>query len=317
MTNQLSRIIPVTLAVCVLLSGCPRSAKVPESTGDTSAPAPADSRLLSGWSESRDNDIAEGEAGYRIVQEDTGIELVYVPGGSFTMGTDDGATDADPTHLVELSPFWIGRTEVTLEQWAAVMGWEPDPPTTGVDAKPNNPGDPSTYSHWEYDHSVVHVTWPRAEEFCDLTGLRLPTEAQWEYAARGPESLQYPWGDEWDPKRCIGSEGSPSRRGTEAVGSRPTGASWCGALDMAGNVSEMCRDWYDGHFYEKPEAAERDPECLDTSSGRRVARGGCWFDSDHFCCSSTRVSREPGEDSSRADYRVVDPYTGFRVAIDQ
>jgi formylglycine-generating enzyme required for sulfatase activity len=108
-----------------------------------------------------------------------GITLIWVPGGSFRMGSSsDGEADEKPVHRVELAGFWISRTEVTVAQWRSVMGRVPE----------GNVGND--------DHPVVCVSWSDCVEFCRKAGLNLPTEAQWEYAARGPESLRYPWGNE-------------------------------------------------------------------------------------------------------------------------
>ena len=98
--------------------------------------------------------------------------------------------DELPVHEVELDGFWIGRTEVTVTQWRRVMKKVPDF---------NDRGD---------DHPVVNVTWNDCREFCRRAGLALPTEAQWEYAARGPRSLRFPWGEQWEE----GRQGVPGRR---------------------------------------------------------------------------------------------------------
>ncbi len=129
------------------------------------------------------------------IEGPAGIPLVWVPGGSFVMGSTDEDIEyavrelkADhvwlkrerPAHEVELSGFWVGKTEVMVAQWRSVMGSVPS----------GQQGD---------EHPVVNVSWEDCREFCRTAGLELPTEAQWEYAARGPDSLSFPWGDEWDP----------------------------------------------------------------------------------------------------------------------
>lgn len=213
-----------------------------------------------------------------------GIPLVWVPGGSFMMGSKDGPSKERPVHREELSGFWIGKTEVTVTQWRSVMESVPES---------NHLGD---------DHSVVDVSWNDCTEFCRRTGLELPTEAQWEYAARGAESLEYPWGNAWDPKRlCCSQNIGPGGR-TFPVGSFPTGASWCGALDMAGNVCEWCADWYDYHYYRSSPAA--DPAGPDSGT-TRVLRGGSWYDVAYNCRSASRGSTGP---------TTRDADVGFRLA---
>lgn len=215
----------------------------------------------------------------REVTGPAGIPLVWVPGGSFMMGSDDTRwilallLGRLPVHRVELSGFWIGKTPVTVAQWRSVMGGVPD--------ECSDHGD---------DHPVVGVTWYDCEEFCKATDLELPTEAQWEYAARGPEGRLYPWGDEWAPDRLCWAGNHGPEGNTFPVGSFPSGASWCGALDMAGNVWEWCADWHDKGYYD--ESPVRDPRGPDSGS-RRVLRGGGWRSYADFCRCAFRFYNSP------------------------
>lgn len=223
--------------------------------------------LPEGWQVSPDNTKQPGEAGYQAATP-KGLAMMWVPGGKFMMGSERfGSPDERPAHEVALDGFWIGRTEVTVAQWRAVMGEAP---------MGNDLGD---------DHPVVNVSWDDCQEFCERAGLSLPTEAQWEYAARGSESGEYPWGDEWDPQRacCWETQGQDER--TFPVGSFPGGASWCGALDMTGNVREWCADRYGREYYQQaPRQNPSGPE----AGGLRVTRGGSFLSSDLFCRSATR-----------------------------
>jgi len=240
------------------------------------------------------------QAGEEIIGP-AGISLVWVPGGSFMMGSTDEDVEwavrelqgdrrwldsEQPAHEVELSGFWIGKTEVTVAQWRSAMGSVPD--------EYNDQGD---------DHPAVNVSWDDCKDFCEKTGLELPTEAQWEYAARGPDSRHYPWGDDWDDDRlCWGGNQGPGGR-TFPVGSFPSGASWCGALDMGGNVWEWCGDRYDGGYYAS--SPSRDP--AGPSSGRsRVMRGGSWYNGAYNCRAAYRL------------YHIVPSYrasyVGFRAS---
>ena len=216
-------------------------------------------KIPKGWAVAPENDKGAGEAGYRIHHEHTGMELVWVPGGTFKMGgrhlPKTVIEDELPVHEVELDGYWVGRTEVTVAQWRRVMKKVP---------AFNDRGD---------DHPVVNVTWNECREFCRRTGLVLPTEARWEYAARGPQSLRFPWGEKWeaDKKHCYFWRPGDTGNWTRPVGSYPTGKSWCGAMDMAGNASEWCADWYAADYYARsPRRNPTGPDCGD----RRVVRGG-------------------------------------------
>jgi len=205
-------------------------------------------------------------------------------GAEVTARWEDATRRELPAHRTELEGFWMAKTEVTVGQWRSVMGSAPNG---------NKEGE---------DHPVVAVGWDDCDEFCHKAGLLLPTEAQWEYAARGPDSRIYPWGDPWNRSLCQSGE-DPD--GTAAAGSFPDGASWCGALDMAGNALEWCRDWYDEGFYESSHAARPDPECRDSSSGQRVLRGGCWVNNMLACRSACRLSASPARRDSTFGLRPL------------
>ena len=202
---------------------------------------------------------------------------VWVPPGEFMMGSNDGRDDEQPVHLVRIMRgFWLGKHEVTNAQYRAFCD------ATGREF-------PSASDQGD-NHPVVMVSWDEAKAYCDHYGLRLPTEAEWEYAARGPEGRRYPWGDEWDPgKLCWYANTGPGNR-TFPVGSFPAGASWRGALDMAGNVWEWCADWFgEGYYGTSP---VEDPQGPATGE-ERLLRGGSWIDSPGHCRSAGRGSGNP------------------------
>ena len=228
-----------------------------------------------GWVVSPENDKQPGEAGHRILHDETGIELLYVPAASFMMGSEDGEDDEKPVHEVELSGYWIGRTEVTVAQWREVMGEVRDLFENEDDE--NGP--------------ILFIRWHQAVEFCEKLGLRLPTEAEWEYAARGPEGRPYPWGDEWDPNNCVTMRKHPE--GHIAVGSIAADTSWCGAVDMTGNVNEWCSDWYHPKFYAgSPKLNPTGPKKRAKTRSVRGASWRTWDDErEAFICRSARRLR--------------------------
>jgi hypothetical protein len=120
------------------------------------------------------------------------VEQVFVPAGSFMMGSEDGADDEQPVHEVTLDAFWIDRTEVTNAQFAGCVADGACQPPSDISSSTRD----LYYGNDEFaDYPVIYVSWNDASEFCEWAGGRLPTEAEWEYAARGPESFTYPWGN--------------------------------------------------------------------------------------------------------------------------
>jgi formylglycine-generating enzyme required for sulfatase activity len=262
--------------------------------------------------------------------------MVLVPEGSFLMGSTEEEIDAihkaygvdrvmyeaeTPQRRIGLPGFYIDKHEVTQgdyagflqatsrdapfvdAEWAALYNWVDGKPPDGLE-----------------NHPVVLVSFDDAAEYCRWAGKQLPTEAQWEKAARGADGRQYPWGDGWDRTRLNSAAAwAPAdfptsedwlawwkttyhgelRGGvitTKPVGAYPQGASPCGALDLAGNVFEWTRDWYDaypGSKYKNPEFGQQ----------YRAIRGGDWYLDPIYTRTAARLRSPP-------DHKV--PTIGFR-----
>lgn len=213
-----------------------------------------------------------------VFQTFDGVEMALVPAGCFTMGHNDGRRDERPEHEKCIAvPFWIDRTEVTNAQFGRQSVFEGD----------NRP--------------YTNLTWFEARDFCIGRGGRLPTELEWEYAARGVDSLIYPWGNELNGQNLI-FDGNAGNQ-TADVGSRPAGASWVGALDMSGNALE----WVSSIYARYPYDANDGRENMDDTTSPRVYRSGWGSYIDFGLSASIRFHALP-------DMR--DWFIGFRCVRD-
>jgi formylglycine-generating enzyme required for sulfatase activity len=258
------------------------------------------------------------------------VEQVYIPAGSFLMGSEDGFGER-PVHEVTLDAFWLDRAEVTNEQFAAFVaetGYETTAEREGggwiytegnwtfvEGADWRHPQGPDSNLEGLDTHPVVQVSWEDAAAYAEWAGGRLPTEAEWEYAARGPQSVVYPWGNEfkrenlnycdWNcPFNWADRRIDDGYQFTAPVGTHPGGASWVGAQDMAGNVYEWVNDWYDIGYYER--SPVNNPTGL-ASGDVRVLRGGSWSDYVRDTRAASRSSGNPGYRSYNVGFRVAEP----------
>lgn len=236
----------------------------------------------------------------------------FVPAGSFLMGAPDddpeASDDEQPQHEVNLGPYWMDQTEVTIDQYkACVAGGACEAPYTRTTYDDPDKG----------NHPITLISWNQAQDYCQwIAGesgwdADLPTEAQWEKAAAWDPVDQthrrYPWGDELDENRVhLGSRTAP-------VGSYPEGASAYGTLDMAGNVWEWVADWYDKDYY-----ATEDPPPDPTGPGGgryKIFRGGAYDSVSNFDRQLRTSHREVGLPESGAERGAKGPNLGFRCAV--
>lgn len=229
-----------------------------------------------------------------------GMVMVYVPRGEFIRGSENGSDDEMPVHTGYLPSFWIDQTEVTNVMYRkCVMDKKCNPPTQ---EKSNTRV--LYFNNYDFgDHPVIYVSWVDAKMYCEWAGRRLPTEAEWEKAARGTDGRIYPWGEGIDCQyanysNCVGD--------TSQVGSYLSGASPYRALDMAGNVGEWVADVYDNKYYNTILDGVVNPTGPDYGQ-YRVMRGGSWKDEAYFLRSADRNWGSPNN-----RYYTV----GFRCARD-
>lgn len=300
-----------------------------------------------------------------------GAAMVFVPAGSFTMGSDRaevarlwerygwdqrwlGQVGGESwigellPHVVELDGFWIYRELVTIGQYHRFMVDTGHPPP--VDPDIHGPWN----SAWHHDRPVPgseqlpvsSVSWDDAVAYCAWADGHLPTEAEWEYAARGPAGSTFPWGEQWHPRAARCAEDVADRRFTDhdhwriwlsggTAGRRPDGSferacwlgrhvaqlegptpphryprdrSWCGATDLAGQVREWCADWYDPNYYRhSPRDNPCGPDGPRGSGPYRSMRGGAWSAPAHTSRCSQRLFYPP-------DSRNTNDH-GFRCVI--
>jgi serine/threonine-protein kinase len=214
-----------------------------------------------------------------------GVEMVEVPAGCFLMGSV--LADADPVHRQCFDdPFWMDRYEVSREQYDICVQAQ------GCEEIATNP-----YSS-QVTQPINNITWYQARDYCRWRGVRLPTEAEWEYAARGSDSWIYPWGDVFDENIIIFARNH--RSATADVGGRIVGASWVGAEDMSGNVwewtSTIFGEFVDSntlHEFEYPYVADDGREDLERTNVVRIRRGGGFDNFEDGLKAAEREARVP------------------------
>lgn len=221
----------------------------------------------------------------RIRHDKTGYELVLVPAGEFRMGRAGAGEGPEfPQHRVYLNAFWMGVTEVTNAQYRALSAKHRSPAGLDGDRQP-----------------VVQVSFDEARSWCMKAGMRLPTEAEWEKAARGTDGRLYAWGNTDDAKRRHWNSDENAAPCNKPVGSFPSGASPYGCLDISGNVWEWCWDWFGRNYYAKSPAKNPTGPSSSPDNGRVIRGGGAG--------GPVVTGRAYGP----PDYK--DNVTGFRAAV--
>ena len=230
------------------------------------------------------------------LMDDKGVPMAYVPAGAFAMGDDRGSTDEQPAHTVNLEAFYIDQFEVTNGFYKAC-----------VEAKVCQPvrNKISAIRSYYYDNSdfdtypVIFVDWKMAQTYCTWRDARLPTEAEWEKAARGGTDVTYPWGDTPDCNlanygNCLGD--------TSSTTIYALGQSRYGSHNMAGNVWEWVNDWYAADYYRS--SPQENPQGPETGKAK-VLRGGSWKDNSAEIRSVNREAKNPAYYSNVIGFRCA------------
>lgn len=278
----------------------PATSRVPEAATETAG---------EGGSPSREPSTATPAPEHISSAPADGAELVYVPAGVFTMGSDLGNSelgtgDEFPAHEVDLSAYYIDAYEVTNERYErCVQAGACDVPQSTFSNRSGR-----YYGNEQYaDYPVIKVTWHNAADYCAWAGRRLPTEAEWEKAARwSPDEgsqRRYPWGSGLPSAELLNFAFQVND--TAPVGDYPAGRSPLGVYDMAGNVWEWVNDWYDSAYYQQsPDENPTGPE----TGLYKILRGGAWGNADYDVTVTGRFPAAPLD--SRFD-------AGFRCALDE
>ena len=286
-----------TILICASFSACsPKTAALTESGAADPLAARVDL-------------VFENPAGDRH-------EMLSIPAGTFEMGTYNGDINEAPVREVFLDSFLIDKYEVSNEKFLSFLS------AMGrfTDKKGNILMDirdiqsPVRYVNYRFElkslrrrldlerHPVTEVTWYGAREYCRWAGLRLPTEAEWEKAARGTDGRTYPWGEGFTSKKTNSMQGARTHVATTPVGHYPRGVSPFGAHDMVGNVQEWVEDRYSADYYEQEENANpKGP-----SSGlARVLRGGSWRERVKFLTATARTGSGPSASTDHIGFRCA------------
>ena len=288
---------PRVSEIIVTPTNAPGLAVVTESPAPTETVNPTETAIPTETQSPTETSVpALGSSKVRVKD---GAEMLYIPEGEFEMGSNSGQEDEKPVRNIYLDGYWIDKFEVTngLYQKCVNEGVCKEP--SQFDSNTRN----SYYKNPIYNnYPVIFVDWNQANTYCQWAGGDLPTEAQWEKAARGTNGSEFPWGNA-RPNRPFSNLVDPYMRDTSEVGFYPEGASFYGVMDMAGNAWEWVADWYKAYY---------DPDVTENPQGPengeyRVRRGGAWYSESSYLRSAYRFNYAyPNE---------VDRGTGFRCVV--
>lgn len=244
------------------------------------------------------------QAAESIIWPTDGKEMIFIPGGEFIMGSDEGHPNYQPEHQVYVADFYIDRWPVTNAEYKQFIETTGHPApyykVSWCDTKGYN-WDPEKrlYPPGKADHPVVLVTWEDAMAYAAWADKRLPTEAEWERAARGKYGRRYPWGDEFEPGRCNIKEAALGQ--TSPVGTfSPQGDTPEGLIDMVGNVWECTNSLFRPYPYEADDGRESRQ-----AAGFRVLRGASWVNDANVAHCLARLD---------GDFQFYNNF-GFRCAV--
>ena len=239
-------------------------------------------------------------------------KLILIPAGTFTMGSNKRADDEKPVHKVYLDAYYISKYEVTNSEYYEF--WLSLQTVKTAEKKEQVPHTPENFTHLSHigswservsknpNHPVVGVSWHDAKAYAEWKGMRLPTEAEWEKAARGYTDRTWPWGNAPESFANTSKKGDGYENSIAPVGSFPKGKSYYGVMDMAGNVWEWTADWYsDVYYFHSPKQNPKGPSV----GSWRIIRGGSWIDSLARCSTTFRFYLYPNLKTS---------FVGFRLA---
>jgi len=311
----MKKLFPILLAVALLGSACQLGGAQAEPTAIVLPAIPTLTPIpLNPTPEPANNNV---QAGSERTSSADGMIQVYVPQGSFQMGGLDtrASVDEKPVHKVDLNAFWVDKVEVTNAMYMLCVSAGVCSPPLTIKSETRN----TYFNNPEFnDFPVVNVSWDNARQYCEWAGRRLPTEAEWEYAARGNTVNTYPWGEQ-KPDSTRGNF-NYMYGDTNRVGSYTAGASPFGILDMAGNVNEWINDYYAPEYYANGPANNPTGPLARSNHFNRVVRGGSFADAEVDIRTSNRAS-VLGPDFNAAlgtreytgDYS---PRIGFRCVAD-
>lgn len=239
-------------------------------------------------------------------------KMILISGGTFTMGSDRRAADEKPVHKVYLDAYYISKYEVTNAEYYEF--WRSLQTKNSKNAQQPTQHTPENFTHLPYignwperatkfpNHPVVGVSWHDAKAYAEWKGMRLPTEAEWEKAARGYTNRTWPWGNAIEPNANTSDKNDGYENRIAPVGSFPKGKSFYGVMDMAGNVWEWTADWYsDVYYFHTPRKNPTGP----TVGSWRVIRGGSWIDTLTRCSTTFRYYLFPTLKTSSVGFRVA------------